>query len=75
MRQHSSRRAQRLPLERKIEDTAEFVLIIKSRRDVFAKLREAIAHLHSYEIPEVIALPVVDGSEAYLHWLDREVAS
>jgi len=59
----------------KIEDAAEFVLIIKSRRDVFARLREAIAHLHSYEIPEVIALPVVDGSEAYFNWLDREVAS
>jgi periplasmic divalent cation tolerance protein len=58
-----------------IEDAAEFVLIIKSRRDVFAKLHEAIAHLHSYEIPEVIALPVVDGSDAYLRWLDREVAS
>jgi periplasmic divalent cation tolerance protein len=58
----------------KIEDAAEFVLIIKSRRDIFVKLREAIAHLHSYEIPEVIALPVVDGSDAYLGWLDRELA-
>lgn len=58
-----------------IEDAAEFVLLIKSRRDVFDKLREAIAHLHTYEIPEVIALPVVDGSEAYLGWLDRELAS
>jgi periplasmic divalent cation tolerance protein len=59
----------------KVEDAAEFVLIIKSRRDVFVKLRAAIAQLHSYEIPEVIALPVVDGSDAYLQWLDREVAS
>jgi periplasmic divalent cation tolerance protein len=58
-----------------IEQASEVVLIIKSRRDIFEKLREAIAHLHSYEIPEVIALPVVDGSEAYLNWLDRELAS
>jgi periplasmic divalent cation tolerance protein len=57
-----------------IEDAAEFVLVIKSRRDVFAKLREAIAHLHSYEIPEIIALPVVEGSDAYLGWMDRELA-
>lgn len=57
-----------------VEDFPEFVLIIKSRRDVFVKLREAIGHLHSYEIPEVIALPVVDGSDAYLHWMDRELA-
>jgi periplasmic divalent cation tolerance protein len=59
----------------KIEDAAEFLLVIKSRRDAFPRLRAAIAQLHSYEIPEVIALPVVDGSEAYLNWLDREVAS
>ena len=58
-----------------IEQAAEVVVIIKSRRDVFEKLRDAITHLHSDEIPEVIALPVVDGSEAYLHWLDREVSS
>jgi periplasmic divalent cation tolerance protein len=59
----------------KIEDASEFVLVIKSRRDVFDKLRAAIVRLHSYEIPEVIALPVVDGSDAYLKWLDRELAS
>ena len=58
----------------KIEEAAELVLVIKSRRDVFGKIQEAIAHLHTYEVPEVIALPVVDGSEAYLNWLDRELA-
>ncbi len=58
-----------------IEQAEEVVLIIKSRQDVFEKLREAIVHLHSYEIPEVIALPVIDGSDAYLNWLDREIAS
>jgi periplasmic divalent cation tolerance protein len=59
----------------KIEDAAEFVLMIKSRRDLFPKLRAAIAELHSYEIPEMVALPIVDGSEAYLNWLDRELPS
>jgi periplasmic divalent cation tolerance protein len=58
-----------------IEQAAEVLLIIKSSREVFEKLRDAIVHLHSYEIPEVIALPVVDGSDAYLNWLDRELAS
>ena len=56
-----------------IEQAEEVVLLIKSRRDVFENLREAIGQLHSYEIPELIALPVVDGSEAYLSWLDREL--
>jgi periplasmic divalent cation tolerance protein len=58
----------------KIEDSAEWILVIKSRRDLFEKLRETIARLHSYEVPEVIALPVVDGSEPYLAWLDRELS-
>ena len=58
-----------------IENTSEAVLMIKSRRDIFDKLRAAILHVNSYEIPEVIALPIVDGSDAYLKWLDRELAS
>jgi periplasmic divalent cation tolerance protein len=57
----------------KIEDTTEFVLIIKSRRDLFDALRAEIAKIHSYEVPEVIALPVVDGADRYLAWLDREL--
>lgn len=59
----------------KIEQADEIVLIIKSRRDVFPQLREAIAQLHTYEVPEIIALPVVDGSEAYLTWIDRELSA
>jgi periplasmic divalent cation tolerance protein len=57
----------------KVEDASEWQLVIKSRRDLFPKLKEAIAAVHSYEVPEVLALPVVDGSEAYLSWLDREL--
>jgi periplasmic divalent cation tolerance protein len=59
----------------KIEDAAEFVLLIKSRRDLFDALRAEIVKIHSYELPEVIALPVVDGSAEYLAWLDRELIS
>jgi periplasmic divalent cation tolerance protein len=55
------------------EDAAEWLLIVKSRRDMFDSIRTAIAKLHTYEVPEVIALPVVDGSESYLGWLDREL--
>lgn len=58
-----------------IENAAEHVLVIKSRRDVFPKLRDAILKMSPEEIPEVIAMPVVDGSEAYLNWLDGEIVS
>jgi periplasmic divalent cation tolerance protein len=57
-----------------IEDSPEWLLVIKSRRGLFDSLRAEIAKLHTYEVPEVIALPVVEGSETYLAWLDRELA-
>lgn len=57
-----------------IEEDAEHLLIIKSRRDLFERLCGELQALHSYELPEVVALAVVDGSEAYLGWLDRELA-
>jgi periplasmic divalent cation tolerance protein len=57
----------------KIEDAHEWVLVIKTRRDRFEALRDAILKKHSYDVPELIALPVVDGSAAYLSWIDQEV--
>lgn len=57
-----------------IEDAAEWLLIIKSRRDLMEQLRAAIGKIHSYEVPELLAVPVVDGSESYLAWVDRELA-
>lgn len=59
----------------KVEDTTEWLLVIKSRRDLFPALRAAVGKLHTYEVPELIALPVVDGSQPYLAWLDRELAA
>jgi len=58
-----------------IEDASEWLLIIKSRRDRMDQLRAAIAKIHTYEVPELLAIPVVDGSESYLAWLDRELGS
>jgi periplasmic divalent cation tolerance protein len=57
----------------KIESTAEYVLLIKSRRDLFAPLRAEIEKIHTYEVPEIVALPVVEGSEAYLGWIDGQL--
>ncbi len=57
-----------------IEDTPEWLLIIKSRRDLFSALRTEIAKMHSYEVPEMLAIPVVEGAENYLVWMDRELA-
>jgi periplasmic divalent cation tolerance protein len=56
-----------------VEEGDETLMIIKSSRPLFERLRSEIARLHSYEVPEVIALPIVDGSEPYLDWMDREL--
>jgi len=58
-----------------IEASAEWLLLIKSRRDLFAQLRAVIEKNHSYEIPEIVALAIVDGAPGYLGWLERELAS
>jgi periplasmic divalent cation tolerance protein len=57
-----------------IEEATEWLLVIKSRRDLLPALRAEIEKKHSYEVPEVLALQVVEGSESYLAWLDRELA-
>lgn len=57
----------------KLEAAAEWLLIIKSSAGLFEELRHAIAESHSYEVPEVIALPVLDGAEKYLRWMEGEL--
>jgi periplasmic divalent cation tolerance protein len=57
----------------KVEDAAELVLMIKSSRPKFPALRAEIERLHPYEVPEVVALAIVDGAESYLNWLGGEL--
>jgi periplasmic divalent cation tolerance protein len=59
----------------KLEKSEEILLVIKSRRDLFDKLQERLSLMHTYEVPEGIAIPVVEGLPAYLDWLDRELES
>jgi periplasmic divalent cation tolerance protein len=53
----------------KVEKAEEYLVLMKSRRDLFEKVAEIVKALHSYEVPEILALPIVDGSKAYLDWL------
>jgi periplasmic divalent cation tolerance protein len=57
----------------KVEHAEETLLLIKSTADRFPALRDRIADLHTYETPEIIALPIADGSEKYLSWLREQV--
>ena len=55
--------------EGKIERAEEYLLLMKSRSGLFKTLAEKVRFIHSYEVPEVIAVPIVNGSAAYLNWL------
>jgi periplasmic divalent cation tolerance protein len=56
-----------------VEEAGEVLLVIKSRRDLFARLEAELRRVHSYEVPELILLPVVEGAAPYLDWLDGEM--
>ena len=59
--------------EGQVQSDQEWLLVAKSRRDVLNDLVRRVQALHSYDVPEIIALPLVGGSDAYLRWIDREV--
>jgi periplasmic divalent cation tolerance protein len=57
------------PWSGKIERAEECLMLMKSRKDLFEKVEEIVKSLHSYEVPEILILPIVEGSKAYLDWL------
>ncbi len=56
-----------------VEQSEECGLMIKSRRDLFEPLCAELRKAHSYEVPEILAVPVVEGGESYLSWMDAEL--
>lgn len=58
----------------KVESAREKLLIIKTSRARLAKLQTEVERLHSYDVPEFIALPIVAGARAYLDWLQGAVS-
>ena len=59
--------------EGKIADEKEYQLMIKSSRDLFPEIKAAISKIHSYHTPEIICLPIIDGSRNYLQWVGDSV--
>lgn len=57
-----------------IEEAGEWLLVIKSRRGLFERLRAELEKVHSYEVPEALVLSVADGAPNYLIWLEAELA-
>lgn len=57
--------------EGKIWDEQEWLLVIKTRKERFKEMETKVKALHSYSVPEIIALPVTEGSSAYFNWINE----
>jgi periplasmic divalent cation tolerance protein len=57
-----------------VESAKEFLLIIKTTQARFVKLQAEVKRLHSYDVPEIIALPIAAGTKEYLTWISESVA-
>ncbi|MFA5088526.1 MAG: divalent-cation tolerance protein CutA [Candidatus Omnitrophota bacterium] len=59
--------------EGKMDGAPEALLIVKSKKDLLKKIIKLVKSVHSYAVPEIIALPIVGGSDDYLKWIDQSV--
>jgi periplasmic divalent cation tolerance protein len=59
----------------KIDSAEEYLVFMKSEEHLFERLAERVKQLHSYEVPEIIALPIIKGFKPYLKWLSESLSS
>jgi periplasmic divalent cation tolerance protein len=58
----------------KIEESSEVLLLIKSKKSQFEALTEEVQSRHSYECPEIVSLPIQEGSKRYLDWVESSIS-
>jgi periplasmic divalent cation tolerance protein len=56
----------------KIENAHEWACVIKARAADYPKVETAIKSIHTYSVPEIVALPIIEGDKSYLKWLEEE---
>ena len=56
----------------KICDDKEALMVLKTKKKLFKQIVKRVEKLHSYDVPEIIAMPIVEGSSKYLSWLKEE---
>ncbi|MBN2223982.1 MAG: divalent-cation tolerance protein CutA [Deltaproteobacteria bacterium] len=57
--------------EGKVESSEEYLMIIKTRGELFEQVKKAIKELHSYKIPEIISLPITHALDDYIQWINE----
>ena len=61
--------------EGKVESAREILAVLKTSRKRFTAVEREVRRLHSYDVPEIIALPILGGSEGYLRWISESVVA
>ncbi len=56
-----------------IEDSQEWICLVKTKAEMYNEVEKMIKNIHDYEVPEIIAIPVIHGYETYLEWLISEL--
>ncbi len=59
----------------KVDRADEAMLVVKTKRSLLEGLKQVVEQIHSYDVPEIIALPIIWGSESYLEWLNKEASA
>ncbi len=57
----------------KVDRSKESLLMVKSKKSKLHKISKLVKSLHSYQVPEIIALPIIDGYKPYLDWIDESL--
>ncbi|HEJ84166.1 MAG TPA: divalent-cation tolerance protein CutA [Desulfobacteraceae bacterium] len=57
----------------RVDEEEEWLVVMKTRTGLYQEMEKAIKDIHTYEVPEIIASPIVAGNKDYLDWLDEEV--
>lgn len=60
--------------EGKVDRASESLLVIKSKKEKLKSIIKAVRSVHSYTVPEIIALPIVSGDKPYLRWIDESLS-
>lgn len=55
-----------------MEESEEWLLTMKTSKNIYPRLEQAIKNFHPYEVPEIVAVPIIAGSKDYLDWLEKE---
>lgn len=58
----------------RVERTKEWLCLIKTRKSLYKKIEVAIKEIHSYDLPEIIVAPILEGNKQYLLWINKETS-